>query len=64
MRNSEIYLDSHPFKGETITLENKEYLISSIWRVNGTKRLYISLICEGTTINYPLHEIAKVLYDA
>lgn len=64
MRQAEIYVDDHPLKGEIITLENKEYLIGSIWRVDGTKRLYISLICEGTTLNYPLHEIAKMLYDA
>ena len=72
MKDAEIYIEDHPFKGKKINLEEgyneaREFEIGVIYRVIGTNRLYIQLkeghdgyFCE---VNYPLHEIAKHLYD-
>jgi len=63
MRDASIYVDSHPLKGEKITIKGEEYTIGKIYRVFHSRRLYIQMLKGTIEVNYPLHEIAKMLFD-
>jgi hypothetical protein len=63
MRDSKIFMENHPLKGETIILEKKEYTIGKILIVNESRRLYIEMYKDSKTVNMPLHQVTKSLFD-
>lgn len=63
MRDASVYIDVHPLEGEKIIIDKKEYTIGKIYRVFKSRRLYIQLLKDGMEINYPFHEVAKMLFD-
>ena len=63
MRDAVVYIDEHPFKGEVVSVNGENLVVGKIWCVEGNRRLYIQMLRGGTEINYPLYEIAKILFD-
>ncbi len=63
MRDASVYIDIHPLKGEKIIVGEQEYTIGKIYRVLHSRRLYIQLLRGSIEVNFPLHEVAKMLFD-
>jgi hypothetical protein len=63
MRDTDIFIDDHPLKGGKIIIGEQEYIIGKIYRVLHSRRLYIQLLRGSIEVNFPLHEIAKILFD-
>ena len=63
MRDSKVFMENHPLKGEKIILEKKEYTIGKILIVNQSRRLYVQMFKDSKTVNMPLHQVSKSLFD-
>ena len=63
MRDSSVFIDTHPLMGEKVIFENIEYTIGKILMVNHSRRLYVQMFRDSRTVNVPLHQISKSLFD-
>lgn len=65
MRDTHEFIYDHPFKGEKVKINGKNYILGSIVRVIDSRRLYIETKYEGSSsiVNFPFHEISKILFD-
>jgi hypothetical protein len=63
MRDAKVFLENHPLKGDKVILEKGEYTIGKILIVNESRRLYIEMYKDSKTINMPLHQVSKSLFD-
>lgn len=63
MRDASVFIENHPLRGEKIILEKVEYTIGKILIVNESRRLYVQMVKDSKTVNIPLHQVSKSLFD-
>jgi len=63
MRDSSVFIDNHPLMGEKVIIQEVEYTVGKILMVNHSRRLYVQMFRDSRTVNMPLHQVSKSLFD-